>query len=420
MSILIKNALLSNEIKDIYIKGNIINKIDSKINAKADNIIDAMSKAVLPSFLNLHTHAAMNLFRSYADDMKLEDWLKKKIWPVEARLTEDDVYWGAKFACLEMIKSGTAFFNDMYWHYGATARAADEMGLRANISAVFIDMFDNQKAKEQIERNEKLFIQSQQYSNRINFALGPHSIYTVSEKSLLWAKKFADKHNLMIHIHLSETEKEADDCIKKRKKRPVEYLEDIGFLGDNVIAAHCIHANDKEIKILKKYNVCVVYNPVSNMKLCSGVFPYEKMKNAGVNICLGTDGCASNNNLDMLEEMKFASLLQKSYSRNPVALPAKDCFKMAAINPAKAFGLNCGRIEEGALADLILVDLKDLNLNPNHNLVSNLVYSANGTCVDTTICNGKILMHNRKVEGEEEILRKANEVAFRLTANKSA
>jgi 5-methylthioadenosine/S-adenosylhomocysteine deaminase len=413
MSILIKKVLLNNEMVDIYIEGNAIKEIGGSLNFKAEINIDGSEKAVIPSFFNAHAHAAMTLIRGYADDMELESWLKTKIWPLEAKLTEEDVYWGAKLACLEMIKSGTTFFNDMYWHFHGTAKAAEEMGLRAAISAVFIDNFDGKKTREQIEFNEKLFQESKKYSERIIFALGPHAIYTVSEESLRWVKSFADKNNLLIHVHLSETENEVKESIKKYGLRPVEYLEKINFLGPNIIACHSIWLNETEIEILSSYNVKIVYNPVSNMKLGSGIFPYEKMKGK-LNIMLGTDGCASNNNLDMLEEMKIGALLQKIKSKKPNAITAEEIFNMATINSAHAFNINAGEIKEGKLADLLLIDLKNIALNPRHNLISNLVYSANGNCVDTTICDGKILMQNRRVTGEEKIIKKANEAALNL------
>lgn len=413
MSILIKKVLLNNEAVNIYIEGNVIKKVGGSINFKAETIIDGSDKAAIPSFFNAHTHAAMTLMRGYADDIELNNWLKTKIWPLEAKLTEENIYWGARLACLEMIKSGTTFFNDMYWHFHGTAKAAEEMGLRAAISAVFIDNFDGGKTREQIEFNEKLFIESKKYSERIIFTLGPHAIYTVSEESLRWAKFFATKNNLFIHIHLSETESEAKECIKKYGLRPVEYLEKINFLGPNIIACHSIWLNEAEIEILKNHNITIVYNPVSNMKLSSGIFPYEKMKGK-LNIALGTDGCASNNNLDMLEEMKIGALLQKIKSKKPDAITAEKVFNMATINGARAFKIDSGEIKEGKLADLLLIDLKNIALNPRHNLISNLVYSTNGNCVDTTICDGKILMQNRKVVGEEEIINRANEAAMKL------
>ena len=244
--------------------------------------------------------------------------------------------------------------------------------------------------------------------------MGPHAIYTVSEESLLWAKEFSAENNIMIHIHISETQTEVENCMQKHGKRPIEYLNAIGFLSSNILAAHVIWVNEKEMQILKEHNVKIAHTPTSNMKLCSGFFPYEELKKYGLSIALGTDGCASNNNLDMLEEMKIAALLHKIKNDDTTSMPANETFKMATIEGAKIFNLDCGEIKEGALADFILVNLNDVNLVPDHNLVSNLVYSANRSCIDTVICDGKILMQDGKVEGEEEIIAKVSEVVKNL------
>ena len=410
MSILIKNVVVNGEEKDILVEGNKISEIAYNIQQETEHQIDGKNMVALPPFINAHTHAAMTLMRGYADDLLLDDWLQNKIWPFEAKITENDVFWGTKLACLEMIKSGSTFFNDMYWHYHGTARAVEEMGIRAAVSAVFIDGFDKEKAKQQIRLNEQLYHETKRYSERINFALGPHAIYTVSEESLIWAKEFSEENNIMIHIHISETQNEVEDCIQKHGKRPIEYLQDIGLLSSNVLAAHVIWVNEREMQILKEYNVKIAHNPTSNMKLCSGFFPYKELKKYDLSIALGTDGCASNNNLDMLEEMKIAALLHKIKSNDTTIMSANEAYKMATINGAKIFNLNCGEIKEGALADFILVDLNDVNLVPNHNLISNMVYSANRSCIDTVICDGKILMQDGKVEGEEEIIAKVSEV----------
>lgn len=415
MSILIRKALVNEKVQDIYIEDKVISNIGSNLKEKAEFVIDGVKRAAIPGFFNAHTHAAMTLFRGWADDMPLKEWLETKIWPTEAKLSEKDVFWGAKLACLEMIKSGTTFFNDMYWHWHGTAKAVEEMGMRAAVSAVFLDQFDHDKAREQIETNKRLFKDSKEYSERVMFSLGPHALYTVSKESLVWMKEFAAQHNLLIHFHLSETKKEVDDCLKQHKKRPVEYLNDIGFLGPEVSAGHAVWLSDSEIRLLAKNRVTVVHNPVSNMKLAVGeVFPYERLKQAGVRACLGTDGCASNNNLDMLEEMKFAALLQKYRANNPTLMSGPEIFSMSTANGADAFGINAGILAEGALADLVLVDMTNSQLVPRHDLLSNLVYSANGSCVDTTICDGKILMENRKVPGEDEIKEKAQQVAEEL------
>lgn len=415
MSILIKNVFLGGRTRNIFIEGNEIVAI-SEANKKhvAEFVIDGTGKAAIPGLFNAHTHAAMTLLRGYADDMPLRKWLETKIWPVEGKLTENDVYWGTKLACLEMIKSGTTFFNDMYWHWRGSAKAVAECGIRAALSAVFIDGFDEEKAKAQMLRNEALYKENKKLPERIIFALGPHAIYTVSENSLCWVRDFAEKHDLLVHIHISETETEVEDCIKRYGMRPVEYLNELDFLCARTIACHCTHLSRNEMALLKKHNVKLVHNPTSNMKLAAGRTPYDELKRLGLypNIALGTDGCASNNNLDMFEEMKMASLLHKLYSGDPTSMPAVEAFELATGNAARMFRLNAGEIAESKLADVVLLDLKTVNLVPNHNLISNIVYSANGSCVDTVICDGEILMAERKVKGEDEIREKAQEVAY--------
>ena len=414
MSILIRDVLINDIVKDIFIEGNHIREIGEGLGYDADEVLDGKGMAALPSFANGHTHAAMVLLRGYADDLPLDEWLNQKIWPVESKLTEDDVYWGTRLACLEMIKAGTTFFNDMYWHYHGAARAVQDAGIRAAISAVFIDLFDEQRAQDQIALNRKLFEETKRYGDRIIFTLGPHAIYTVSPESLQWARAFADEHGLLIHIHLSETQKEVEECIHEHNRRPVEYLNDIGFLGPDVVAAHVIWVDEKEIQILREHQVKVVYNPVSNMKLSAGIFPYGKLKGAGIEIGLGTDGCASNNNLDMLETMKFAALLQKISDGNPATLPAAEVFQLATTGTFTAFGLPAGELRPGNLADLILIDLDHVQLIPHHDLIHNLVYAAHSGCIDTTICDGKILMRNRIVEGEHEVKQRAQDLVTDL------
>ncbi len=414
MSILIKDVLLDGKETSIYIKGNSIAEIGG--NSQADETIDGKGMAALPGLINTHSHAAMTLFRGYGDDMKLQQWLEEKIWPIEGKLTEDDVYQGARLACLEMIKSGTTCFNDMYWHLPGTVKAVEEMGIRAVLSPVFIDLFDDKKREDAIKEHTKLLMDVKKTdSERILPALGPHALYTVSKEGLQWCREFAEKEDMLIHFHLAETEQENKNCVENNGKRPVEYLEDTGFLCDRVVAAHCNWLNEKDMEILAKHGVKIAHNPTSNMKLATGVMPYPEMVKAGLTVSLGTDGCASNNSLDMFGEMKFAALLQKSARNDPTAMPAGEAWEMATISGARALGLNAGVITEGMLADIILVNLKGVEFTPNHNLISNLVYSANGSCVDTVICNGSILMQGRKVKGEDEIIQKASEVAMNLT-----
>ena len=253
MSILISGVRLNGETTDIFIEGNKIGKIGVQLNVKADEVIAGEGKAAVPSFINGHTHAAMTLLRGYADDMPLQEWLETKIWPVEAHMTEDDVYWGTKLACLEMIKTGTTFFNDMYWHWRGTARAVEEMGIRAAISAVFIDLFEASKAKEQMALNEELYAARDEFGPRVTFTLGPHAIYTVSEEALRWCAEFARDKGVLIHFHLSETEKEVQDCLRDHGVRPVKYLEQIEFLGPHLVASHCVWLDEEEMDILEAH-----------------------------------------------------------------------------------------------------------------------------------------------------------------------
>ena len=417
MSLLLKDT---ENYGNVYIDGGTIAEVGCAAYG-ADIVIDASNKALVPGFVNTHTHAAMTLFRGYADDLPLRTWLQDHIWPLEAKLTEEDVYWGTKLACLEMIRSGTTAFNDMYWHALASARAVEDMGIRAAISNVFIDVAgesdegdDETVQKENRKLTEKL---RSDYSDRILPALGPHAIYTVSEESLLWTAEFAREKegDMLIHIHVSETEQEVNDCIERTGMRPVEYLDHIGFLGPNVVAAHCVWLDDREIALLARHDVKVAHNPVSNMKLAVGMaMRYPELRAAGVCISLGTDGCASNNNLDMLETAKFASLAQKAAANEPTVLPADESLALITRNGADVLRTGGGSIAEGSAADLLLIDLLLPEMTPFHNLNSNLVYSAHGGCVDTTICDGVVLMQNRVVPGEAEILRRASEVTYDL------
>ena len=417
MSILIKNVILNKKTTNIYIEQNLISQIGN-VKIEAEHVIDGKDKAAIPGLINTHTHAAMTLLRGYADDMALKDWLNNKIWPVEARLKKEDIYWGTKLACLEMIKTGTTTFNDMYFHGEIAAKAVKEMGIRGVLSEVFFDLFDETKGKKGREKVKKGIEELKDYKcDRIIPALGPHALYTVSSEGLQWVKEFADKNDLLIHFHLAETKNENDDFKKQHKMRPVPYLEKIGFLGENLVAAHCIWLNKEDMKILAKQNVKISHNPISNMKLAVGsTLPYIELKNAGCIVSLGTDGCASNNNLDMFDSMKFAALGQKAYTNDPTAMSAYETFDMATKNGAKALRLSAGEIKEGMLADILLLNLKSPSFTPNHNLIANIVYAAKGSCVDTTICDGKILMNEGKVKDEENIMNKASEVAFDLVS----
>lgn len=409
MSILIKQIEWNGSPVDVFINGNIIETIGDCTGKKADTLIDGSGKAILPTFHNAHNHAAMTILRSYADDLELFTWLNDHIWPCEGQFTEEDVYNGARLGCLEMIKSGTTFFNDMYWFWHGTARAVESMGLRAALGTSFIDFDDPVKAREQIELHERLFEERTQYSDRIIYQPGPHAVYTVSGDSLRWCAEFAAKHGLMIHIHLSETQKEVEDCLQKHGMRPPEYLDSLGFLDSNVAAAHCVWLTQQEMELLAARGVKALHCPVSNMKLSSGKFRFTDASNAGMKVAIGTDGCASNNSLDMSSEIKIAALLEKHFTGDPTALDAQTAWHAGTRACAEFYGLNSGIIAEGVLADCMLVDLSNERLVPGHNLIADMVYSADTSCIDTVICDGKILMQHRKVAGEEEIIAKGRE-----------
>lgn len=417
MKILIKDVLLDGNIRDIFINNGIIEEIDTNCTRAADKVIIGKNKAALPSFINGHTHAAMTLFRGYADDMPLKNWLEEKIWPLEAKLTPEDVYWGAKLACLEMIKNGITVFNDMYWHWEATAQATSDMGIRGLVSAVFIDMFDPKKSTEQIEQNIKLFELSKKYQPSVTFAFGPHAIYTVSKQSLEWIRDFSEKENILVHMHLAETADETGFSMEKYGLTPVEFLNSINLLSERYIGCHGCMLNEPDTHILKENKVKLVHVPVSNLKLSvDRIFPYVLMKTEGIPYCFGTDGCASNNHLDIIETMKFASLLAKFCSHDPTTLPAGETFDLATKTAANIFRLGNWEIKVGNVPDIILIDLARSEFVPNFDIYSDIVYASNGSVVDTVICMGKILMENRYVPGEEDIMDKTKKVARALVA----
>ncbi|HKZ98636.1 MAG TPA: amidohydrolase [Thermoplasmata archaeon] len=416
MSVLVKDVLLDGETTDLLVEGNRIAEIGAK--READTVIEGKGKMALPGFVNLHTHAAMTLFRGFGDDLSLRAWLETKIWPREAQLKPEDVYWGARLACLEMIKSGTTTFNDMYFHMDQVGKAVKEMGLRAFLAEGIIDMNDPSAGEEQLKRAQDVNRRiASLKSDRIVPTLGPHAIYTVSKETLVAIKDLADSKGYLVHTHLSETKEEVDDCVARTTLRPVQYLDSIGFLMKDVVAAHCCWLDPSEIEVLGKVGVKVCHCPVSNMKLATGqAMPYAALREAGVVMGLGTDGPASNNNLDMFESMKFAALLQKFAHRDPTVMTAPEALELASLGGARALGIDAGVLEPGRLADFILVDLKRPDLAPRHDDRSNLVYAAHGNIVDTVVCDGQVLMKGRRVKGEAEIIEKATSVARDVVA----
>ncbi|MCX6686434.1 MAG: amidohydrolase family protein [Methanoregula sp.] len=383
---------------------------------EAEFIIDGDGAIALPGLVNTHTHAAMTLLRGYADDMVLQDWLSQKIWPLEAHLTGDDVYWGTRLACLEMIRTGTTAFNDMYFFMEDAARAVTGMGTRAVLCHGFIDLGNPEKREAECRATEHLVSHIKTLNNpRIRAAVGPHAPYTVSKEGLTWCAEFAAEHTIGIHIHVSETEKEVNDAVAQHKKRPVAVLDECGILTSRTVAAHCCWLDEAECRLFAKRGVHASHNPTSNMKLATHrAMPYPWLRAAGAHVTLGTDGCSSNNNLDMFGEMKAASLLQKFFWNDPTLLPAPEALHMATAAGARALGCGNGTLAAGEPADLILVSSSTACNVPMHNATSNIVYSCNGSAVETTICNGRVLMLEREVPHEKEILAGAQKAATHL------
>ncbi|MDX9781943.1 MAG: amidohydrolase [Bacteroidales bacterium] len=414
-SILIKNAILEGVEKDILIKDSLIDKIDIGIDYNADKQIDAKGKWIIPGFINMHTHAAMTLMRGIGEDMYLIDWLENKIWPVEKKLDDELVYWGSKLAALEMTKTGTTTFNDQYWRVPASIKAIEEAGLKSFQPFVILDQMDRSKSIQIKEECEELYQESKEWSNLHSFAIGIHSPYSVTEEMIVWGSEYARKRGLIVHIHLSETEWENNESQKNHGLSPTEYLEKLGVLGPEVIAAHSLWLSDKDIEILAKNKVNVVHNINSNLKIASGFkFRYNELRDAGINVTLGTDGCASSNNLDMLESMKTSALVQKAWRYDPTSLPLSELMSLATENGGKALGLKTGRIEEGWIADFSLVNTNNYAFTPNINFLANLVYSANSSCIDTVVSNGRVIMENRIVPGEQEIIDNVNRLYKKL------
>ena len=426
-TILIKNALIlnpnnfENKKQSLLIKDDLIAEISDSIDdANVDKIIDAEGKILLPGLINTHTHLSMTLFRGLADDLSLDSWLNDHIWPMEANLNGEYCYIGALLGAVELIKSGTTTFSDMYFYMEDVARAVEDAGIRAVLSYGMIDFGDAERREGEIKANLDLFKSCNGMADgRIKVFFGPHSPYTASEELLIKVRQLADEYNMGIHIHVSETQKEINDVSEEKGLRPFEYLEKIGFLGPDVVAAHCVWLSDNEIEIIKKHGVKVSHNPCSNMKLASGISPVSKLIENDVCVSIGTDGASSNNNLDLIEELKTASLLQKVSTLDPKVLSSDEAIEMATIKGAEALGLSdeIGSIEVGKKADIILIDTNSANMVPDSSsLSSNVIYSANGSNVDTTICNGKVLMENKKltVLDEDEIYAKARQAIVEL------
>lgn len=427
MKILIKDCYLCDPLRDsgvttgdVAVEGNRLLKVGGEgelpLGWKPERVIDGKDHLCLPGLINCHTHAAMTLLRSYADDLPLMHWLEKKIWPMEARLTGDDVYWGTLLAIVEMIESGTTTFSDMYFFTDRVAEAVEVSGVRACLSRGLIGIGDS--AEQGLEESRELLEKWQGAADgRISIWLGPHAPYTCPPDFLDKVLTLAQDYRAGIHIHVAETKDEIEQIAREYGKTPVAYLSERGVFRFPVLAAHCVYLTEEDIETLAAAGAAVAHNPESNMKLASGIAPIPELLAAGVTVGIGTDGASSNNNLDMFEEMRTAALLHKVNKGDPQVLPASQVLSMATRDGARALRLDdLGLLQPGYKADLILVNLNEAHLHPRHNPVAHMVYSARGGDVETVIIDGRIVMEGRKILtiDKERVLAEVEERARRL------
>ncbi len=408
------NAVLDGETVGLRAVDGIISEIGSDVTAMPDDEhLDAGGLALTPGLVNGHGHAAMTLLRGFGDDLPLLEWLETRIWPAEARVTPDDVYWGTRLACLEMIRSGTTHFWDMYWFQFDAARAVQDSGMRATVSQVFLN-FPGAPEEARPDAAPDGLARLASFGPRITPSLGPHAIYTVDEPTLRIVAELSAAHDAPVQIHLSEIESEVTDCLAAHGCRPAEYLDRIGLLTERTVLAHCVWLDDAELALISERGATIVTNPASNMKLAVGrAFPYVRARAAGIPIGLGTDGASSNNSLDLLAELKLLTLLQKHTESDARVLPAPDAW--AIVTGAAAPALGGSPLAVGARADFLLVDQHGAEMTPSP-LLDALVYSGSGAVVDTTVVDGVVLMRHRHVEGEAEVRARARDAAQRIQA----
>lgn len=410
MSILIKNISYLDIEKekiidhaDIFIEENKIKRIGENLKIDADEVLDGENKLLTPGFVNAHTHLGMSYFRNYADDLALMDWLKNEIWPIEAKLNAEDIYWSSMLSIIENIKSGVTTFCDMYYEMDRVGDAALESGIRGVLTRGMTDV--DGKGEEKLQEFDALYNNYHNRSDgRIRVVPAPHAIYTCSTEFLKEISENAKKlYDNIIHIHLSETLTEVENSKKEYGMTPIEYVNSLGLLDSQIIAAHCVHITDEEIELVKDKKFYPVYNPSSNLKLASGFTPVDKMLKNNIKLALGTDGDSSNNNQDFVEEMHIGGIVNKAVTMNEKAVPAIEILKMATINGAEALGFEkLGLIKEDYLADLTVFDLESNSFTPRNNLISALVYSANSSDVESVICDGKFIMRDRKLVNVDE------------------
>jgi 5-methylthioadenosine/S-adenosylhomocysteine deaminase len=376
-----------------------------------DERLDAAGTILVPPLVNGHTHAAMTLFRGYGDDLPLMQWLQEKIWPIERKLEADDVYWGTRLACLEMVRTGTSRFWDMYWHPEAAARAVRDAGLRATVAAPLIDSDGRSEAMR--EAALRSLDELTCVGERIEAGLAPHAIYTVSEDSLRWIAELSAERGITVQIHVSETEQEVADCVAARGERPAHYLDRVGLLTPRTVVSHGVWLDEAELELIAARGAVIVTNPVANLKLAVGrIFPYLRAREAGIQVGLGTDGPGSNNSLDLFADMKVFALLQKHEARDSAAVSAEETWEIATGRRAPLLGAAPG-LEVGQPADFLLLGAGAPELSFGE-LPAALVYAASGAVVRATVVGGRVLMRDGHIDGADEVLARALERARRL------
>ncbi|MHC1741638.1 MAG: amidohydrolase [Syntrophobacteraceae bacterium] len=383
---------------------------------QARKMLDVSGCVVMPGLVNGHTHAAMTLFRGLADDLPLMDWLLDHIFPAEAKLTEEWVYWGSLLACAEMILSGTTTFCDMYLFEHKVAEAAKTAGIRAVVGEVLYDFpSPSYGPVENGLRFTESLIEAYATDPLVRVAVEPHALYTCSPDLLLKCHELSVRHGVPLIVHLSENEPEVQQVLDRYGVRPVQHLERLGILGPHLVADHCVALDERDMELLASRRVHVVHNPESNMKLASGVAPVPRLLDMGVNVALGTDGCASNNDLDLFSEMDTCAKLHKVATLDPTVTPARSVLEMATRNGAKALGLGSliGELSPGRLADVIVLDFDQPHLTPLYRPVSHLVYAARGADVRHSIIHGKLVMEDRRILTLDvnEVMERVNAIA---------
>lgn len=425
MNILIKNATLISmsetrekieENVDIKIEENKIIKIGKNLDSNnIDKTIDATGKVVMPGLINTHSHVPMSIFRETVDGFALQDWLTKKIWPMEDKLTREDSYNASKLSFIEMIETGTTTINDMYFMTEEIIQAAIETGVRFQTSRTLMSVNEEDGLRRIQEFNE-LLEKYRGKSDLITFNVGIHGLYTTNKQYVEKCIQIAKEKELSVHMHFCENNKEVEDIKNIYGENPIDVLEK-EFVGMKTILAHCVKLTKEEIKKLSNLDVSISHCPISNLKLGCGIANISEMLEQGINITLGTDGQGSGSNLDLFETMKFTALLQKGIKEDATELPAYEVLKMATINGAKALDLEkqIGSVEEGKIADIIIINLNNVVTNPVNDLCADIVYNAKGSNVETTIINGKVLMENRKISfNEKDIFEKCKNIINRI------